>query len=252
MKTVVTTLKVLFWITAISMIVTILLSLYNNYCGNWFILWSNSITTGIFASSLVVLISEFVRYKHLKSEFESELYYNLSLLYLKLKSTVYAIDKSYQEPLPRLTSAFLKPQLAVITDGTEKTKHNILQYCTLRENEVSKTSKSFALHTVPRIFNIIFAIRDIEVAINKDILAVYQNNINSCNHKRDELINDSNKQYPHIVASSPATNEALQKIVVLINNELFESIESLLSAISNSKSNNFDWEKDKERILKLV
>lgn len=252
MKTVVTTIKVLFWITVISMIVTILLSLYNNYCGNWFILWGDSIAIGIFASSLVVLISEFVRYKHLKSEFESELYYNLSLLYLKLKSTVYAIDKSYQEPLPRLTSAFLKPQLAEITDSTEKAKHNILQYCTMRENEVSKTSRFFAFHTIPIILNIIFAIKKIEIAINKDILAIYQNNINSFNHKRDELINDSNKQYPHIVASSPATNEALQKIVVLINNELFESIESLLSAISNSKSNNFDWEKDKERILKLV
>lgn len=252
MRITVSTIKVLLWITVISMIVTILLSLYNNYCGNWFILWGNSITSGIFASSLVVLISEFVRYKHLKSKFESELYYNLSLPYLKLKSTVYAIDKSYQEPLPRLTSAFLKPQLAEITDSTEKAKHNILQYCTMRENEVTKNSKSFALHTAPRIFNIIFAIRDIEVAINKDILAVYQNKINSFNHNRNELVKDSNKQHPRIVASSPITNEALQKVVALINDELFESIESLLTAISNSKSNNFDWGKDKERVLKLV
>lgn len=252
MKTTVSTLKVLFWITANSLILTILFSICNDYYGNWFIIWGCSITIGVFASSLVVLISEYVRYKHLKNEIESDLYYNLSLLYLKLKSIIYAIDKSYQQPLPQLTSAFLKPQLTEIIDSTEKAKHDILQYCTMLKNEVLNTSKSFALHTIPRIFNIIFAIKDIEVAINKDILAVYQNDSNTLKHNRDELAKTYNRQYLYIVASSPFTNDALQKVIALIDDELYESIESLLTVISNRKSNNFDWGKDKERVLKLV
>lgn len=252
MKLNVAIIKVLFWITTISLIVTILLSFFNDCHGSWFVLWSCSISIGIFASSLVVLISEFVRYKHLKNEFESDLYYNLSLLYLKLKSIVYAINKSYQEPLPRLTSHFLKPQLTEIEEATNRAKQDIFQYYTVRENEVSKTAKTFALNTIPKLFNTIFALRDIEIAINKDILTAYQNNLDTFNHNKNGIGGKCVEQQNCIVASSPYTNETLQRILCLVDNGLFNSIESLLMAISNSKSNNFDWEKGKKQVLKLV
>ncbi len=252
MKITVVTIKVLFWITLISVIITIPLSLCNVCCGIWFAQWGCAIAIGVFASSFVVLISEYIRYKHLKNEIESDIYFNLSLLYLKLKSTLSIIDKSYKEPIPRLTSSFLKPQTQEINNSNEKVKHDILLYCTLRENEMSKEAKSFALQTTPLLINIIFALRDVDVAINEDTIDVYKDNLESYKQYRGGQRDNYCEKQPHITSSSPHTNAVLQNVKSLMNDELFDSLESLLLAISNSKSNCFDWRKDKERVQDLV
>lgn len=252
MKTTIATIKVLLWITVISFILTIPLSLYSDKCGNWGFQWSNAITVGVFASSLVVLLSEFVKYKHLKSETEIDLYFNLSLLYLKLKTILSEIDKSYKEPLTRLTSSFLRPQTTEINDSNEKVRYGILRYGPLHKNDVSKNAKTFALQTTPKLFNIISALKGVEIAINEDILKVYERNIDSIRQYRCGQIENYVEQQPHITATSSHTNEALQKVMNLINEGLFNSIESFLLVISKSNRNNFDWKTDKERILEIV
>ena len=252
MKTTVSTIKVLFWITAISVILTIPLSFYNVYFGNWVAQWTNAILVGVFASSLVVLISEYVRYKNMKSSVESDLYYNLTLLYIKLKYTLSSIDQAYQGRIKQLTSSFLCPQTTEINDGQEKIRYGIIQYCTLHKNNISRNAKTFMLQTTPKLLNIISALKGIEIAVNDDILDVYNNNIESFKQYRCGKIDNYVEQQPIITATSSHTNLALQKVINLINDDLFNSIESFLLTISKSKSNNFDWEKDKERILKMV
>ena len=252
MKTTIATIKVLLWITVISFILTIPLSLYSDKCGNWGFLWSNAIIVGVFASSLVVLLSEFVKYKHLKNETEIDLYYNLSLLYLKLKTILSKIDKSYKEPLSQMTSSFLRPQTTEINDSNEKVKYGIIRYCPLHKNDVLKNANSFALQTTPKLFNIISALKGVEIAINEDVLKVYESNIDSIRQYRCGQIDNYVEQQPHITATSSHTNEALQKVMNLINEGLFNSIESFLLVISKSNRNNFDWKTDKERILEIV
>lgn len=252
MKTTVSTIKVLFWITAISVILTIPLSFYNVYFGNWVAQWTNAILVGVFASSLVVLISEYVRYKHMKSSVESDLYYNLTLLYIKLKYTLSSTDQAYQGRIKQLTSSFLCPQTTEINDGQEKIRYGIIQYCTLHKNNISRNAKTFMLQTTPKLLNIISSLKGIEIAVNEDILDVYNSNLNSLRQYRCGKIDNYVEQQPIITATSSHTNLALQKVINLINDDLFNSIESFLLTISKSKSNNFDWEKDKERILKMV
>ena len=181
-----------------------------------------------------------------------DLYYNLSLLYLKLKTILSEIDKSYKEPLSQMTSSFLRPQTTEINDSNEKVKYGIIRYCPLHKNDVLKNANSFALQTTPKLFNIISALKGVEIAINEDILKVYERNIDSIRQYRCGQIENYVEQQPHITATSSHTNLALQKVKNFINDELLDSLESFLITISKIPSNNFDWEKDKERILALV
>ncbi len=252
MKITVATIKVLLWVTVISFILTILLSLYYDKCENWGFLWGDTITVGVFASSLIVLLNEIVRYKNLKNESKTDLYYNLSLLYLKLKTILSEIDKSYKEPLTRLTSSFLRPQATEINDSNEKVRFGIIRYCPLHKNDVSKNANTFSLQTTPILINIISALWDVEIAVNEDIFDVHKRNYDSFRNYQCGQIESYVEQLPHITATSSHSNEALQKVKSLIDDELFNSLESFLLAISISKSNNFDWKKDKERVLQLV
>jgi predicted nucleic-acid-binding Zn-ribbon protein len=252
MKTTVSTIKVLFWVTAISVILTIPLSFYNVYFGNWVAQWTNAILVGVFASSLVVLISEYVRYKHMKSSIESDLYYNLSLLYLKLRTALSVIDKSYKEPRPQLTRTFLHPQTGEINNCNEKLRYDIGNYCTIRRNEVSREADAFIKQTLPVLINTHFALKEIEVAIIEDTLDVQNNNIESFEQYRCGHTEKYIEQPIHITATSSHTNIALQNVKSFINDELFDSLESFMITISKIPSNNFDWEKDKERIIALV
>lgn len=252
MKITVITIKVIFWITIICFISSIPLSFCSYHYGSWVILWINTIIIGLFASSLVLLLSEFVRYKHLKCETEVDLYYNLSLLYYHLRAIISSIDKSNKEPLTNLTSTFLRPQLTVINDSNEKVKYGIIRYCVLHKSMIAENAKIFILQTTPNLYNIISALRNIEIAVNEDILDVYNSNLDSLRQYRCGIIKNYIEQQPIITTTSYHTNLALQKVINLINNDLFNSIESFLLIISKSKSNNFDWEKDKERFLKMV
>lgn len=252
MKLTVATIKVLLWVTTISVILTIPLSFCNDYFGSWTVQWTNAILVGVFASSLVVLISEYIRYKHLKSGIESDLYYNLSLLYLKLRTAISVIDKSYKKPQPQLTRAFLHPQTEEINNCNEKLRRDIGEYCTIRRNEVSREADAFVKQTLPVLINTLFALREIEVAIIEDTLDVQNSNIESFRQYRCGHTEKYIEQPIHITATSSHANLALQKVKNFINDELLDSLESFLITISIIPSNNFDWEKDKERILALV
>lgn len=252
MKLTVATIKVLLWVSTISVILTIPLSYCNDYFRSWTVQWTNAILVGVFASSLVVLISEYIRYKHLKSGIESDLYYNLSLLYLKLSTAISVIDKSYKEPQPQLTRAFLHPQTEEINNCNEKLRRDIGEYCTIRRNEVSREADAFVKQNLPVLINTLFALREIEVAIIEDTLDVQNSNIESFRQYRCGHTEKYIEQPIHITATSSHANLALQKVKYFINDELLNSLESFLSTISKIPSNNFDWEKDKERILALV
>ena len=173
-------------------------------------------------------------------------------MYIKLKYTLSCIDESYKGHITQLTSSFLNLQTTEINNCQEKIRYGIIQYCTLHKNDVSRNAKTFILQTTPKLLNIISTLKGVEIAVNEDILDVYNNNIESFKQYRCGKIQNYVEQQPIITATSYHTNLALQKVINLINDDLFNSIESFLLIISKSKSNNFDWEKDKERFIKGI
>lgn len=246
MKTAVNTIKITGWITLVCFLLTIPLAYFQGDCENWGWLWGNSIAIGVFASSLVVFISEYVKYKHLKNEIEIDLYYNLSLLYFKLSSVLSLIEESTKDPYPQLTPSSLQPQSNEINNCNNKIRQDIVQYCLLRNNNVSRKAKHFALDTIPKLTNIVFAIRNLVVAINEDFFNI------QIEKKRSGQTNVYADEPPLIPALLPASNGTLKEIKNLIDDNVVESIEEFLLAISQSRSNNFDWKKDKDHLLKAL
>lgn len=246
MRITVSIIKTLLLVTLISAILTIALSYCSNNCENWYYQWGNAITIGVFASSFVVLISEYVRYKHLKNEIEIDLYYNLSLLYFKLSAVLSLIEKFTKEPYPQLSSSSLQPQSNEINNCNNKIRQDIAQYCLLRNNDVLRKAKHFALDTIPKLTNVVFAIRRLEVAINEDIFSI------QIEKKRSRQTDVYAEESPLITALLPASNGTLKEIKKLIDDNVVESIEEFLLALSQSKSNNFDWKKDKDQFLKAL
>ena len=246
MRITVSIIKTLLLVTLISAILTIALSYCSNNCENWYYQWGNAITIGVFASSFIVLISEYVRYKHLKNEIEIDLYYNLSLLYFKLSAVLSLIEKSTKEPYPQLSSSSLQPQSNEINNCNNKIRQDIVQYYLLHNNDILRKAKHFALDTIPKLTNVVFAIRRLEVAINEDIFSI------QIEKKRSGQTDVYAEESPLITALLPASNGTLKEIKKLIDDNVVESIEEFLLALSQSKSNNFDWKKDKDQFLKAL
>ena len=246
MRITVSIIKTLLLVTLISAILTIALSYCSNNCENWYYQWGNAITIGVFASSFIVLISEYVRYKHLKNEIEIDLYYNLSLLYFKLSAVLSLIEKSTKEPYPQLSSSSLQPQSNEINNCNNKIRQDIVQYYLLHNNDILRKAKHFALDTIPKLTNVVFAIRRLEVAVNEDIFSI------QIEKKRSGQTDVYAEESPLITALLPASNGTLKEIKKLIDDNVVESIEEFLLALSQSKSNNFDWKKDKDQFLKAL
>ena len=110
MKTAVNTIKITRWITLVCFLLAIPLTYFQVNCENWGWLWSNSIAIGVFASSLVALICEYIRYLNRKNETEISSYKKLAIIYLKLKTIISLINDSYDNSKQTLTTSFLQPQ----------------------------------------------------------------------------------------------------------------------------------------------
>ena len=125
-------------------------------------------------------------------------------------------------------------------------------YYVLRGSIISASINHFKEETAIWISNALVSISEVEIAINEDINDVYKNNISVLYQYKSGQIEQYTEQQPHITSSSPHINDALMKVVNLINDDLFSSIESLLYTLSQSKRNNFNWKKDKEQILGMA
>lgn len=252
MKTNVFLIKLFLVVSIVCALISIPLSYCQHICGGWGFLWGNAIAIGIFASSFVALSAECIHYINHKNEIEKNLYRNVALIYAKLKTIYSEINQSYEKPERELSASFLHPQLNDINNLLMQITFNTNIYSVVRDDVVAKSIKHLRHNTSTYISNLHNDLREVEVAINEDILDVYKKNLESLHQYKNGLADNYIEQRPHITSSSQHTNDALQKVVGDLNDELFDSLKSLLLAISKRKSNNFDWEKDKERILKLV
>lgn len=252
MKTNAFLIKILLVVSIVCALISIPLSYCQHTCGNWGYLWGNAIAIGIFASSFVALSSECIHYINEKNAIEKNLYRNVALIYVKLKTVYSEINQSYEKPERELSNSFLHPQMNDINKLLMQITFNTNSYSVIREDVVAESIKHIRHNTSIHISNLLIDLREVEVAINEDILDVYKRNLDSLHQYKSGMADNYIEQHPHITSSSQHTNDALKKVVGDLNDELFDSLESLLLAISKRKSNNFDWEKDKERILKLV
>ena len=244
--------EILSVVTIVCALISIPLSYFQHICGNWGYLWGNAIAIGIFASSFVALSSECIHYINEKNAIEKNLYRNVALIYVKLKTVYSEINQSYEKPERELSTPFLHPQMNDINKLLMQITFNTNIYSVIREDVVAESINHLRHKTSTFISNLLVDLREVEVAINEDILDVYKRNLDSLHQYKNGMASNYIEQQPHITSSSQHTNDALQKVVGHLNDGLFDSLESLLLAISKRKSNNFDWKKDKERILKLV
>lgn len=244
--------KILLVVSIVCALISIPLSYFQDICGNWGYFWGNAIAIGIFASSFVALSSEYIHYKNQKNEIEKNLYRNIALIFVKLKTVYSEINQSHENAERELSTSFLHPQMEDINNLLIQIIFDANIYSVIRDDIVAKSIKHLRHNTSTYISNLLIDLREVEVAINEDILDVYKKNLESLHQYKNGMADNYIEQHPHITSSSQHTNDALQKVVGHLNDGLFDSLESLLLAISKRKSNNFDWKKDKERILKLV
>lgn len=252
MKPNIIVIRILLVVSLVSALATMPLSYCQSNCAKWGYLWGNAITIGVFASSFVALVSECIHYINQKNAIEKNLYRNVALVYMKLRTIYAEINRTYIKPEQMLGPSFLKPQTLDINNVLIQITFDINTYDTFRHSTVASSIEQFRQYTYSKISDILMAMKAVELAINEDILDEYKSNLESFNqYKRGQSYNYTEQQ-PLITSSSPHTNKALNNVTGLITDELFDSIESILLSISKRKSNNFDWKKDKERILSLV
>ena len=249
MKVTVGTLKVLFWITAFSVILTILLSFVSDYCGGWFLQWGASIAIGVFASSLVVLISEFVRYRHLKSDAEAQMYGYSLLLFSQLSSIQVKIESLFKEPLTSLHPTLIQPNIDSIVEYIDRI--SVIEYSTLCNNRIWKALELFRHDGLVQLNKFVSTAKSVEIAILEDTKDILMTNLANLKLHKEDATNQYEEHAVVVMPNSPKAKDALESTKKEAENAL-SHVESFINVISEDSNERFDWGKNKEEIMKMI
>ena len=204
MRLTVLTLKTFFWITLALLIVTLLLSFWLLSNDSPIIEWIIAILTGIFGSSTVVMLCEYVRYIHQKRENEDLYYYHLSLIYAKLLFILSDIKRVANDHHQYLNNSFLQPQISDI--NTSLGVLSQMDYRKIWNNRFGNYIEEFRRNKMPQLTNFSFTLRSLEISIREDLIKVYEYKLDQMKKHRDvsgiiELV----------TSESPHTKESLKK-----------------------------------------
>ena len=249
MKVTVVTLKVLFWITACSAILTFLLSFVNNNCKDWFLVWSNSIAIGVFASSLVVLISEFVRYRHLKSDAEAQMYGYSLLLFSQLSSIQVKIENVFKEPQTSLHPTFIQPNINSIVEYIDRI--SVIEYSTLCNNRIWHAFELFRQDGLVQLKKLVSKAKSVEIAIHEDAKDILMTNLANLKLHKEDATNQYEEHAVVVTPNSPKAKDALESTKKEAENAL-SYVESFINVISEEGIKRFDWGRNKEEIMKMI
>ena len=93
--------------------------------------------------------------------------------------------------------------------------------------------------------------QSVEMAIQEDRKDILVTNLDSLNKFKEGKNNSYVERADTVTSNSPKTNAALENTKKEME-PLLASVESLIKNITKECKNNFDWKKDKERIMEII
>jgi hypothetical protein len=245
MKLTVLTIKVFFWVSLALLIVTGVISFWLMFNDSRMAEWIAAVLIGVFGSSTVVMLCEYVRYIHQKRENEDLFYYNLSLIYIKLLFILSDIKRVTNNPHQYLNNSFLQPQISDI--HTSLGVLSQMDYCQIRNNRFGKFVEDFRRNKIPQLTNFSFVLRTLDISIREDLMKVYEFKLDQMKKQRDvsgiiELV----------TSESPHTKESLRSIKEGIDNTFLDMIDCALSEMEINNTRRYRWKEMKEQIRKDV
>lgn len=229
MGTIVRSVKFLAWIALGSLLLTYAISLNMEM---WFIninshAISNSflfaLFSGIFASTLVVLICELNKYYDTKKKVENSLYIQFAFLYVQLLIIRNNTAKMLQNPNERLAQNLL--QIPTSNSNASLNAIRNLEYCTFRgKSPIELVLKSFIGNGDIKLEDFLTNCKFLEIAINEDKI---------------EFMKGGNFS-PIITSASDKTH----KVLSILNKNVegfINEIDSLIIKIDNACDNRFIW-----------
>lgn len=242
MKLTISTIKVLFWISIALLIISLLFAIIFQFCdNNGIVSWIISISTGVFASSFVLLLAEYIRYIHQRRDVEYSFFHHLSSIYSNLLSIkndigirMVATDKSVQ-------SSFIRPQLEEIRKNTD-TLFEIEYYTLCMSGEMIRAIYTFKIDNIPALQQFYLFACSLDISINEDKILIYKQKMDLLKkHQNDVDIQDI------VTIESPKTSITMAKIKDNIENELLSMVDSMLIKMEHMYPKRYRWSQ-----LKLV
>lgn len=232
MKSIIKTIKFLFWACLVTLGLTYIISLFDK----WFTLtWlPNSfllaISSGIFVSFFVLFVMELKKYFDTKNSLLNYIYYNCSSLYRELWIQISSIDmylEKKDEFVPENLLEYRLPYIINITQNLRMAEYKLFK----KQNAIEQAFSTFQNNGITEIDNYISLRTYLPLSINKtNLAAILKVNLNYRSTAKDSLV---------------AT--ALQKTKDSAN-LLMHEIDNLMETIV-SCNKKFDWGKEKKIIL---
>ena len=231
MGTIVKSIKILIWVALVSLLLTYLISLNIEICfisigcnvvSNNFLF---AVFSGIFTSTLVVLICEIYKYYDTKKRVESVLFTQLASLYgqlLIIRNNVGRYLHNLKDPLPMELL-----QMPTSNSLTILNNIRIIEYCSFKgKSEIEDGLQSFNNDIAARLDNFLIDCRVLDIAIYEDRISFMQNGI-------------SNPVITSICDKS-------HKVLVIINKQIegyINEVDSFIIKIDQKCNERYDWVK---------
>ena len=229
MGTIVGSIKKLIPIVIVSWLLTYVISLnmeigFMHICSDWI---SNSflftIFSGIFASTLVVLICEVYKYFDMKNRIENALYVQFAFLYGQLLIIRNNIGRSLHNPNELLTDKLLQSQ--TLNSLTALNNIRGLEYCSYRGNSsIERNLNSFMNKGASKLESFLMDCRVLDLAISEDKIKLMQMGV------------------PNPVITS--MSEKSHEVLVILNKQIdgyINDIDSMLIEIEKACNDRFKW-----------
>lgn len=229
MGTIVSSIKKLIPIALISFILTYMISLNmeigflnidSDVISNSFLF---TVFSGIFASTLVVLICELYKYYDTKKQMEGVLYMQFAFLFGQLLIIRNNIGRSLQNPNELLIDKLLQSQS--LNSLASLNNIRTLDYCSFRhQSSIERSLDSFMSDSVLRLESFLINCRVLDIAINEDKINLMQMGVHN----------------PGITSMSEKSHEVL----VILNKQVegyINEIDSILITIDMECNHRFNW-----------
>lgn len=234
MKSIIKTIKFLFWACLVTLVLTYIISLFDKWFNltwlpNSFLL---AISSGIFVSFFVLFVMELKKYFDTKNSLLNYIYYNCLTLYRELWVQVSFIDIYLEKKDEFVPENLLECRLPYIINTTQNLR--MAEYKLFKkQNAIEQAFSSFQSNGITAIENYISLRTYLPLSINKTKLVA---TMKGCPNY-------------HPTAKDQLVATALQKIkgnATLLMHEIDD-----LMKIITSCNKTFDWKREKEIILIL-
>lgn len=249
MKNSIATIKTLFWASLTTAILTLVFSYFQAHHDNWLLLWCNAIMIGFFASSFVVLLCEFVRYLHLKSDAEAQMYSYSLLLFSQLSSIQVKIESVFKESQLSLHPTFIQPNIDSIVGYIDRI--SVIEYSTLCNNRIWKALELFRQNGLVQLKKFVSTAKSVEIAIHEDAKDILMTNLANLKLHKEDATNQYEEHAVVVTPNSPKAKDALESTKKEVENAL-SYVESFINVISEEGIKRFDWGRNKEEIMKMI